>query len=58
MGNSDSLADPVKFRLLIFTGCPLGIDQGLPCSLSYGFPCVSPLLPRKSIYRFRQLGLG
>jgi len=22
MGNSDSLADPVKFRFLIFTGCP------------------------------------
>ncbi len=28
-----------------------GIDKGLPCSLSYGCPCVSPLLPRKPIYR-------
>ena len=58
MGNSDSLADPVKFRLLIFTRCLIGIDQGLPCLLSYGCPCVSPLLPREPIYRLWQLWLG
>jgi hypothetical protein len=31
MGNSDSLADPVKLRFLIFTGCPPdGHRQGPP----------------------------
>ena len=30
-----------------------GIGTGLPCSLSYGFPCMPPLSPRESIYRLR-----
>jgi len=55
MGNSDSLADPAELRFLISASCPLllSIDKGLPCLLSYGCPCVSPLLPRESTYRFR-----
>ncbi len=49
MGNSDSLANRVKFRFLISTRCCVNsIDKGLPCSFSYGFLCVPPLSPRES----------
>ncbi|MGD0918869.1 MAG: tyrosine-type recombinase/integrase [Thermodesulfobacteriota bacterium] len=45
---------PFIYRLSSLTN----IDKGLPCSLSYGFPCVSPLLPRKPIYRLWQFSSG
>ena len=39
MGNSDSLADPVKFRFLISTGCPPGEHrQGSPVFIVVWLP--------------------
>ena len=39
MGNSDSLADPVKLRFLIFTGCPPdGHRQGPPVFIIVWLP--------------------
>ena len=59
MGNSDSLTDRVKFRLLISTRCrsctaPVRASRAIP----HDFPCVSPLLPRKLICRFWQFSSG
>jgi len=63
----DSEADPAVVGYRIYYGrvsravsgqYENSMDVGLPCSLSYGFPCVSPLLPREPIYRFWQLSLG
>jgi hypothetical protein len=46
LGYKRYYADPVKLRFLISTSCrSRSIDKGLPRSLSYGCPCVSPLLP-------------
>ena len=47
MGNSDSLADPVKFRFLISTGCPpVGHRQGPPVLIVVWLPLrVTPVTP-------------
>ncbi len=47
MGNSDSLADPVKFRFLIFTGCPPdGHRQGSLVFIVVWLPLrVTPVTP-------------
>ena len=47
MGNSDSLADPVKFRFLISTGCPPeGHRQGSPVFILVWLPLrVTPVAP-------------
>jgi hypothetical protein len=47
MGNSDSLADPVKFRLLISTGCPPDEHrQGSPVFIVVWLPLrVAPVTP-------------
>ena len=47
MGNSDSLADPVKLRFLIFTGCPPdGHRQGPPVFIVVWLPLrVTPVTP-------------
>jgi hypothetical protein len=47
MGNSDSLADPVKFRLLISTGCPPDEHrQGSPAFIIVWLPLrVTPVTP-------------
>ncbi len=47
MGNSDSLADPVKFRFLISTGCPPdGHRQGSPVFIVVWLPLrVTPVTP-------------
>jgi len=38
MGKSDSLADPVKLRFLIFTGCPGEPRQGPPVLIVVWLP--------------------
>jgi hypothetical protein len=47
MSKSDSLADPVKFRLLISTGCPLDKHrQGSPVFIIVWLPLrVTPVTP-------------
>ena len=47
MSKSDSLADPVKFRLLIFTGCPLPEHRhGPPVFIVVWLPLrVTPVTP-------------
>lgn len=47
MGNSDSLADPVKFRFLIFTGCfSIGHRTGPPVFMVAWLPLrVAPVTP-------------
>ena len=47
MGNSDSLADPVKFRFLISTGCPPNEHrQGSPAFIVVWLPLrVTPVTP-------------
>ena len=47
MGKSDSLADPVKFRFLIFTGYPPdGHRQGPPVFIAVWLPLrVTPVTP-------------
>ncbi len=47
MGNSDSLADPVKFRFLISTGCPPDEHrQGAPAFIVVWLPLrVTPVTP-------------
>ena len=47
MGNSDSLADPVKFRFLISTGCPPDEHrQGSPAFIVVWLPLrVTPVTP-------------
>ena len=47
MGNSDSLADPVKFRFLISTGCPPNEHrQGSPVFIVVWLPLrVTPVTP-------------
>ena len=47
MSNSDSLADPVKLRFLIFTGCPHdGHRQGPPVFIIVWLPLrVTPVTP-------------
>ncbi|RPH48849.1 MAG: hypothetical protein EHM85_15850 [Desulfobacteraceae bacterium] len=47
MGNSDSLADQVKFRFLISTGChPVGHRQGYPVFIVVWLPLrVTPVTP-------------
>ena len=47
MGNSDSLADPVKFRFLISTGCPPDWHrQGPPVFIVVWLPLrVTPVTP-------------
>jgi len=47
MGNSDSLADPVEFRLLISTGCPPEEhQQGPPVFIIVWLPLrVTPVTP-------------
>jgi hypothetical protein len=47
MSNSDSLADPVKFRLLISTGCPPDEHrQGPPVLILVWLPLrVTPVTP-------------
>ena len=47
MGNSESLADPVKFRFLISTGCPPeGHRQGPPVLIVAWLPLrVTPVTP-------------
>ena len=47
MGNSDSLADPVKFRFLISTGCPPEEHrQGSPAFIIAWLPLrVTPVTP-------------
>jgi hypothetical protein len=47
MGNSDSLADPVKFRSLISTGCPpVEHRQGSPAFIVVWLPLrVTPVTP-------------
>ncbi len=47
MGNSDSLADPVKFRFLIFTGClPDRHRSGPPVFIVVWLPLrVTPVTP-------------
>ena len=47
MGNSDSLANPVKFRFLISTGCPTDEHrQGSPAFIIVWLPLrVTPVTP-------------
>jgi hypothetical protein len=47
MGNSDSLADPVKFRSLIFTGCSyIEHRTGSPVFIRVWLPLrVAPVTP-------------
>jgi len=47
MGKSDSLADPVKFRFLISTGCsPVEHRQGSPAFIVVWLPLrVTPVTP-------------
>jgi hypothetical protein len=47
MGKSDSLADPVKLRFLIFTGCPPNEHrQGPPVFIVVWLPLrVTPVTP-------------
>jgi len=58
MGKSDSLTDPVELRFLPYIHQLLlcSIGKGLPCYPVW-LPCVSPLAPRKSTYRFWQFAL-
>src|SRR3990170_5599886 len=60
MGNSDSLTNLLELRFLISTSCPITAETSVRVSRAApsGFPCVSPLLPRKPTCRFRQFSLG
>jgi len=59
IGNSDSLTNLMKLRFLISTSCPItaGTSVRVSRAAPSGFPCVSPLLPRKPTCRFRQFSL-
>jgi len=58
MGNSDSLANPVKLRFLISTSLPLSQHrQGSPRSFSYGCPLRVTSVTREPILSFMVVGV-
>ncbi len=60
MGNSDSLTNLLEFRFLISISCPdtIGTSVRVSRAAPFGFPCVSPLLPRKPTCRLWQFSSG